>query len=80
MPFFIQCHKICNDLILKVQNLRISPENTPKTMKKIFNKDNSIEHNINNLESEEINIVEIKDIIIFIESNLKRGIASYNNG
>ena len=36
MPFFIQYHRIRNDLILKVQNLRISPENTPKTMKKIL--------------------------------------------
>ena len=58
-----------NNLINKVNHI----------FKKIFNKDNSIEHNINNLESEEINIMEIKDIIMFIESNLKRGIASYNN-
>ena len=48
--------------------------------KKIFNKDKSIEHNIKNLEDEEIKITEIKDIITFIESNLKRGIVSYNNG
>ena len=48
--------------------------------KKIFNKEKSIEHNIKNLEDEEIKIVEIKDIITFIESNLKRGIANYNNG
>ena len=59
-----------NNLINKINHI----------FKKIFNKDNSIEHNINNLESEEINIMEIKDIIMFIESNLKRGIASYNNG
>ena len=48
--------------------------------KKIFNKDKSIEHNIKNLEDEEIKILEIKDIITFIESNLKRGIANYSNG
>ena len=35
-PFFIQYHRICNGLILKVHNLRISPKNTPKTMKKSF--------------------------------------------
>ena len=36
--------------------------------------------NIGNLQAEEINIIEIKDIIMFVETNLKRGIDSYNNG
>ena len=59
-----------HDLINKINHI----------FKKIFNTDKSIEHNIKNLENEEIKILEIKDIITFIESNLKRGIASYNNG
>ena len=59
-----------HDLINKINHI----------FKKIFNTDKSIEHNIKNLENEEIKILEIKDIITFIESNLKRGIARYNNG
>ena len=59
-----------HNLINKINNI----------FKKIFNKDKSIEHNIKNLDDEEMKILEIKDIITFIESNLKRGIASYNNG
>ena len=58
-----------NNLIHKINHI----------FKKIFNADKSIENNIKNLKDEEIKILEIKDIITFIESNLKRGIASYKN-
>ena len=47
--------------------------------KKIFHKDGSLEKNIANLNKNEINIKKINDILIFINANLKRGIARYSN-
>ena len=47
--------------------------------KKIFNDNNTIQNNINNLSSEERKITEIHQIIKFIESNIKRGICKYIN-
>ena len=45
--------------------------------KKMFNKKNSIEKNIDNISSEDKKIDEIAEIIEFINLNLKRGIARY---
>ena len=50
-----------------------------KIFKKIFNNSNSIENNIKNLSQDEISIEEIKEIIDFISSNLKRGICRFKN-
>ena len=47
--------------------------------KKIFNSQNAIEINMENLTEYEKNILEIKEIINFINLNLKRGIARMNN-
>jgi UDP-N-acetylglucosamine acyltransferase len=47
--------------------------------KKIFNSQNNIEINISNLKKEEKDILEIKEIIEFINLNLKRGISKYIN-
>ena len=47
--------------------------------KKIFNSEESIEHNIKKLSLSEKKIIEIKEIINFIKSNLKRGICRYYN-
>ena len=47
--------------------------------KKIFNSTSSIEKNISNLSSNDLKIIEIAEIIKFIQSNLKRGIAKYIN-
>ena len=47
--------------------------------KKIFNKTNNIECNIKNLSNEDKNILEIKEIIEFINLNFKRGICRYTN-
>lgn len=48
--------------------------------KKIFNNNLSIEINIDKLSDDEKKITEINEIIIFIKSNLKRGISKYLNG
>ena len=53
--------------------------NINKIFKKIFNKENSIEKNIKYLSAEEIKINEIKEIVNFINANLKRGIVRYDN-
>ena len=45
--------------------------------KKIFNKDNNIEKNIDLLTDEEKNIQQINDMINFIKLNLKRGLCKY---
>ncbi len=45
--------------------------------KKIFNKDNNIEQNIDLLTDEEKNIQQINDMINFIKLNLKRGLCKY---
>ena len=47
--------------------------------KKIFNQNNSIEINIKKLSNIEKNYKEIRDIIRFINSNLKRGISRFYN-
>ena len=46
---------------------------------KIFNNKHTINNNINNLSNEEIEIIEINEIITFIDLNLKRGICRYYN-
>jgi len=48
--------------------------------KKIFNINFTIEANIDKLSINEKEIIEIEEMIIFIKSNLKRGISKYNNG
>ena len=47
--------------------------------KKIFNNNSTIEKNIKTLTSSEKKILEIKEIINFISTNLKRGICKYSN-
>ena len=47
--------------------------------KKIFNHSNDLTSNINDLSSEEKKLNEIKEIIEFIQLNLKRGIARYSD-
>ena len=47
--------------------------------KKIFEKSNSIEKNIKDINDEEKSIVEINEIIDFISLNMKRGICRYIN-
>jgi UDP-N-acetylglucosamine acyltransferase len=46
-------------------------------VKKIFNKKNNIEFNIENLKNSEKKIMEVKEIIEFIKLNFKRGISRY---
>ena len=46
-------------------------------VKKIFNSDHSIENNIDNISDQDKKITEIKEIISFISSNLKRGISKF---
>ena len=48
-------------------------------IKKIFNKNNPLSKNIENLESDEIKLDEIKDITEFILKNPKRGLCSFEN-
>ena len=50
-----------------------------KVFKKIFDKSNSIEKNIQELNREDKSITEVRDIIDFISLNLKRGICRYIN-
>ena len=49
-----------------------------KVFYKIFDQGESIEKNILKINNEEMQIKEVKEIIDFIESNLKRGICRYN--
>jgi len=49
-----------------------------KIFLKIFDKKNSIEANLVKLSDQEKSIIEIKEIIEFINKNLKRGICRYN--
>ena len=51
-----------------------------KIFKKIFNSNFTILENIKNLNKEERNIDQIKEIINFITSNYKRGICKYIDG
>ena len=55
--------------IFKIQNI----------FKKIFNQSNSIDKNISELTIDEKSILEVKEIIDFINCNLKRGICKYIN-
>ena len=48
-------------------------------LKDIFNKNNSIDTNLRKLDKKYQNIIEIKDMIQFIEKSNKRGIATLNN-
>ena len=48
-----------------------------KVFKQIFNKKNSIEKNIEKINANDVEILEIKEIIEFINLNLKRGICRY---
>ncbi len=48
-------------------------------IKNIFNKENSIEKNINKLSDKDKSIIEINEIINFINLNFKRGIARLRN-
>ncbi len=65
---------------LKRKNLKKETINEiQKIFKKIFLKENSIEQNIKLLNDKEKSIVEVKEIINFISSNLKRGICRYSN-
>jgi len=50
-----------------------------ESSKKIFDNQNSIEINIKNLSSQEKKILEVKEIIEFINFNFKRGIARIKN-
>ena len=54
-------------------------KNISEFLTKIFNKKSSIELNIKNLEKEYSSSIEIKEIIKFINSSNKRGIASFSN-
>ncbi len=48
-----------------------------KVFKQIFDKKNSIEKNIEKINANDVEILEIKEIIEFINLNLKRGICRY---
>ncbi len=50
-----------------------------KIFKKIFDNEKSIQKNIQELTDEENNIIEVKEIIDFINLNFKRGISRYFN-
>ena len=54
-------------------------KNISEFLTKIFNKKSSIELNLKNLEKEYSSSIEIKEIIKFINSSNKRGIASFSN-
>ena len=45
----------------------------------IFNKNDTIENNIKNNFAEKSEIIEIKDVIEFLNSNSKRGITTFEN-
>ena len=47
------------------------------TFKKIFDSKNNILENINSLNDNELSIIEIKEMIKFINSNFKRGLSRY---
>ena len=49
-------------------------------LEKIFDKKNSIEINLQNLDKKYEKIIEIEEIIQFIKKSNKRGIASFING
>ena len=69
-----------NIIGLKRKNLEKSHINKIKIIfKKIFHKEDIIENNITNLDDNEKKLKEIKEIIDFISSNLKRGICKYIN-
>ena len=50
-----------------------------KIFKKIFNKNNLVDKNISDLTVDEKSILEVNEIIDFINCNLKRGICKYIN-
>lgn len=65
---------------LKRLNLKTIQINKIKLVfEKIFNQDNNLNENINNLSSEELEIKEISEIVDFINKNSKRGICRYLN-
>ena len=69
-----------NIIGLKRKNIESKTiNNIQKIFKKIFNKNNSIDRNISDLTVEEKSILEVKEIIDFINCNLKRGICKYIN-
>ena len=50
-----------------------------KLVKIIFNSKDTIINNLKNIRSEDLNILEIKEIVHFIQNNPKRGICNFNN-
>ena len=56
-----------------------SINNIQRAFKKIFDKNNSIENNLDQLTNEEKSILEIREIVDFISLNLKRGVCRYIN-
>jgi len=64
---------------LRRKNVKSEQINFINTVfKKIFSKINNIDYNINNLSIKEKKIIEIKEIIEFINLNNKRGICRFN--
>jgi UDP-N-acetylglucosamine acyltransferase len=69
-----------NIIGLKRKNIESKTiNNIQKIFKKIFNKSHSIDKNISELTVDEKSILEVKEIIDFINCNLKRGICRYIN-
>ena len=67
--------------LIGLKRKKIDPKNIKLIQKiflKIFDKKDSIETNLVQLTDQEKSIIEIKEIIDFINQNLKRGICRYN--
>jgi len=70
-----------NIIGLKRKGIDASTINTiNKIVKSLFNSNNTILKNIENIEPQFLNIIEIKEIINFIKDNPKRGLCILENG
>ena len=66
--------------VLKRKNVNVKTISKVKEIfRKIFSESDSLEKNIKNLNQEEKSILEVMEIVNFINLNLKRGICRYTD-